>query len=92
MFEHPVRSRGHSRLPDFDEVSANLDSQYRTSQAPGGPWLDASSVHHDRMSLNGMEALRGQVQAVAVPARPVAQPRFAALGARSLTAFWSTRH
>ena len=29
-------------------------------KGPYGPWLDGSSLHHDRMSLKGIEALRGQ--------------------------------
>ena len=59
MFEHPVRSRGHSRLPDFDEVSANLDSQYRTSQAPGGPWLDASALARHTDYVRAIPPLAG---------------------------------
>ena len=31
-------------------------------KGPDGPWLDGSSLHHDRMSLNGFESLGGQMQ------------------------------
>ena len=56
-----VRISGLTGLALHEEEESLLLTRQRP-QGPDGPWLDASSVHHDRMSLKGLESLRGPAE------------------------------